>query len=141
MPQGYTALNTMFMKIFQKQTTFISPKDIEKQIDCHVNKKKTSENINDAEVTDKRDRSTQNAKSISITMLEFEKNNKKWWKQKIPPPEKEMKDKWENVAAVEANRTQSAVHKRLKEEGKLTGCSSSEWAKRSGRVYVYIVTT
>ena len=39
MLQDYTALNTMFRKTLQKQTTFISPKGNEKQIDYILTKK------------------------------------------------------------------------------------------------------
>ena len=38
--QGYTALNTIYRKSLQKQTTFISPKGNEKHIDCILTKRR-----------------------------------------------------------------------------------------------------
>ena len=40
MLQDYTALNTMFRKTLQKQTTFIFPKGNEKQIDYILTKRR-----------------------------------------------------------------------------------------------------
>ena len=52
MLQDYTALNTMFRKTPQKQTTFISPKGNEKQIDYILTKRRHLKHIKDAEAND-----------------------------------------------------------------------------------------
>ena len=49
MLQDYTALNTMFRKTPQKQTTFTSPKGNEKQIDHKQTKRRYLKHIKDAE--------------------------------------------------------------------------------------------
>ena len=50
--QGYTALNTMYRKTPQKQTTFISPKGKEKQIDHILIKRRHLKYSKDAEAND-----------------------------------------------------------------------------------------
>ena len=52
MLQDYTALNTMFRKTPQKQTTFTSPKGNEKQIDYILTKRRYLQHIKDAEAND-----------------------------------------------------------------------------------------
>ena len=52
MLNDYSALNTMFRKTPQKQTTFVSPKGKEKQIDHTLTEKRYLRNVNDAEVND-----------------------------------------------------------------------------------------
>ena len=52
MLEGYTALNTMYRKTLQKQTTFISPKGKEKQIDYILTKRRYSRHAKDAEAND-----------------------------------------------------------------------------------------
>ena len=52
MLQGYTALNTTYGKTLQKQTTFISPKGNEKQIDNILTKRRYLRNNKDAEAND-----------------------------------------------------------------------------------------
>ena len=52
MLQDYTALNTMFRKTPQKQTTFTSPKGNEKQIDCILTRRRYLKHIKDAEAND-----------------------------------------------------------------------------------------
>ena len=52
MLQGYTALNTMYRKTLQKQTTFISPKGKEKQIDYILTKRRYLRHAKDAEAND-----------------------------------------------------------------------------------------
>ena len=52
MLQDYTALNTMFRMTPQKQTTFISPKGKEKQIDYVLTKRRHLKHIKDAEAND-----------------------------------------------------------------------------------------
>ena len=52
MLQDYTALNTMFRKTPQKQTTVTSPKGNEKQIDYILTKRRYLKHIKDAEVND-----------------------------------------------------------------------------------------
>ena len=52
MLQGYTALNTMYRKTPQKQTTFISPKGKEKQIDYILTKRRYLRHAEDAEAND-----------------------------------------------------------------------------------------
>ena len=52
MLQGYTALNTMYRKIPQKQTTFISQKGKEKQIDYILTKRRYLRHAKDAEAND-----------------------------------------------------------------------------------------
>ena len=49
MLQGYTALNAMYRKTPQKQTTFISTKGKEKQIDCILTKRRYLRHAKDAE--------------------------------------------------------------------------------------------
>ena len=50
--QGYTALNTMYRKTPQKQTTFISPKGNEKQINYILTKRRHLRHNKDAEAND-----------------------------------------------------------------------------------------
>ena len=50
--QDYTALNTMFRKTPQKQTTFTSPKGNEKQIDYILARRRYLKHIKDAESND-----------------------------------------------------------------------------------------
>ena len=52
MLNDYSALNTMFRKTPQKQTTFVSPKGKEKQIDYILTKKRYLRNVKDAEAND-----------------------------------------------------------------------------------------
>ena len=52
MLQDYTALNTMFRKTPQKQTTFVSPKGKEKQSDYILTKRRCLRHIKDAEAND-----------------------------------------------------------------------------------------
>ena len=52
MLQGYTALNTIYRKTHQKQTTFVSPKGNEKQIDCILTKRRYLRYNKDAEAND-----------------------------------------------------------------------------------------
>ena len=52
MLQGYTALNTMYRKTPQKQTTFVSPKGKEKQIDYILTKRRYLRHNQDAEAND-----------------------------------------------------------------------------------------
>ena len=51
-PQWYSALNTMFRKTPQKQTSFVSPKGKEKQIDYILTKRRYLRNVKDAEAND-----------------------------------------------------------------------------------------
>ena len=52
MLQGYTALNTMYRKTPQKQTTFVSPKGKEKHIDFTLTKRRYLRHNKDAEAND-----------------------------------------------------------------------------------------
>ena len=52
MLQGYTALNTTYRKTPQKQTTFVSPKGKEKQIDYILTKRRYLRYTEDAEAND-----------------------------------------------------------------------------------------
>ena len=52
MLNDYSALNTMFRKTPQKQTSFVSPKGKEKQIDYIVTKRRHLRNVKDAEAND-----------------------------------------------------------------------------------------
>ena len=52
MLHDHSALNTMFRKTHQKQTTFTSPKGNEKQIDYILTKRRYLEHIKDAEAND-----------------------------------------------------------------------------------------
>ena len=52
MLQDYTALNTMYRKTPQKQTTFIFPKGNEKQIDYMLTKRRCLRYNKDAEAND-----------------------------------------------------------------------------------------
>ena len=52
MLQEYTALNTMYRKTHQKQTTFTSPKGNEKQIDYILTKRRYLRYNKDAEAND-----------------------------------------------------------------------------------------
>ena len=52
MLNDYSALNTMFRKTPQKQTSFVSPKGKEKQIDYILTKKRYLRNVKDAEAND-----------------------------------------------------------------------------------------
>ena len=52
MLNGYSALNTMFRKTPQKQTSFVSPKGKEKQIDYILTKRRYLRNVKDAEAND-----------------------------------------------------------------------------------------
>ena len=52
MLQVFTALNMMFRKTPQKQTSFVSPKGKEKQIDYILTKRRYLRNIKDAEAND-----------------------------------------------------------------------------------------
>ena len=52
MLQGYTTLNTMYRKTPQEQTTFISPKGNEKQIDYILTKRRYLRQKKDAEAND-----------------------------------------------------------------------------------------
>ena len=52
MLQDYTALNTMYRKTPQKQTTFISPKGNEKHIDYILSKRRYLRYNKDAEAND-----------------------------------------------------------------------------------------
>ena len=52
MLQGYTALNTIYRKTPQKQTTFVSPKGKEKQIDYILTKRRYLRHTKDAEAND-----------------------------------------------------------------------------------------
>ena len=52
MSQGYTALNTMYRKTPQKQTTFVSPKGNEKQINFILTKRRHLRHATDAEAND-----------------------------------------------------------------------------------------
>ena len=55
MLHDYSALNTMFRKTPQKQTTFVSPKGKEKQIDYILTKRRYLRHANDAEANDMSD--------------------------------------------------------------------------------------
>ena len=48
----YSALNTMFRKTPQKQTSFVSPKGKEKQVDYILTKRRYLRNVKDAEAND-----------------------------------------------------------------------------------------
>ena len=50
---GFTALNTMYRKTFEKQTTYRSPKGNEKQIDCMLTKRRYLKYNKDAEANDR----------------------------------------------------------------------------------------
>ena len=52
MLNDYSALNTMFKKTPQKQTSFVSPKGKEKQIDYILTKRRYLRNVKDAEAND-----------------------------------------------------------------------------------------
>ena len=52
MLQDYTALNTMFRKTLQKQTSFVSPKRKEKQIDYILTKRRYMRHVKDGEAND-----------------------------------------------------------------------------------------
>ena len=52
MINDYSALNTMFRKTAQKQTSFVSPKGKEKQIDYILTKRRYLKNVKDAEAND-----------------------------------------------------------------------------------------
>ena len=52
MLNDYSALNTMFRKTPQKQTSFVSPKGNEKQIDYILTKRRYLRNVKDAEAND-----------------------------------------------------------------------------------------
>ena len=52
MSNDYSALNTMFRKTPQKQTSFVSPKGKEKQIDYILTKRRYLNNVKDAEAND-----------------------------------------------------------------------------------------
>ena len=52
MLQGHTALNTMYRKTPQKQTTFVPPKGNEKQIDNILTKRRYLTHNKDAEAND-----------------------------------------------------------------------------------------
>ena len=52
MINDYSALNTMFRKTPQKQTSFVSPKGKEKQIDYILTKRRYLRNVKDAEAND-----------------------------------------------------------------------------------------
>ena len=52
MSNDYSALNTMFRKTPQKQTSFVSPKGKEKQIDYILTKRTYLRNVKDAEAND-----------------------------------------------------------------------------------------
>ena len=52
MLNDYSALNTMFRKTQQKQTSFVSPKGKEKQIDYILTKRRYLRNVKDAEAND-----------------------------------------------------------------------------------------
>ena len=52
MLNDYSALNTMFRKTPQKQTSFVSPKGKEKQIDYILTKRRYLRNVKDAEAYD-----------------------------------------------------------------------------------------
>ena len=52
MLQGYTALNAMYRKTLQKQTTSISPKGKEKQIGYILTKRRYLRHAKDAEAND-----------------------------------------------------------------------------------------
>ena len=52
MINDYSALNTMFRKTPQKQTSFVSPKGKEKQIDHILTKRRYLKNVKDAEAND-----------------------------------------------------------------------------------------
>ena len=52
MLNDYSALNTMFRKTPQKQTSFVSPKGKEKQIDYIFTKRRYLRNVKDAEAND-----------------------------------------------------------------------------------------
>ena len=52
MLNDYSALNTMFRKTPQKQTSFVSPKGKEKQIDCILTRRRYLGDVEDAEAND-----------------------------------------------------------------------------------------
>ena len=52
MLNDYSAFNTMFRKTPQKQTSFVSPKGQEKQIDHILTKRRYLRNVKDAEAND-----------------------------------------------------------------------------------------
>ena len=52
MLNDYSALNTTFRKTPQKQTSFVSPKGKEKQIDSILTKRRYLRNVKDAEAND-----------------------------------------------------------------------------------------
>ena len=52
MLNDYSALNTMFRKTPHKQTSFVSPKGKEKQIDYILTKRRYLRNVKDAEAND-----------------------------------------------------------------------------------------
>ena len=52
MLNDYSALNTMFRKTPQKQTSIVSPKGKEKQIDYILTKRRYLRNVKDAEAND-----------------------------------------------------------------------------------------
>ena len=52
MLNDYSALNKMFRKTQQKQTSFVSPKGKEKQIDYILTKRRHWRNVKDAEAND-----------------------------------------------------------------------------------------
>ena len=52
MLNDYSALNTMFRKTPHKQTSFVSPKGNEKQIDYILTKRRYLRNVKDAEAND-----------------------------------------------------------------------------------------
>ena len=177
MLQDYTALNTMFRKTPQKQTTFISPKGNEKQIDYILTKRRHLKHIEDAEAndiihmgsdhrcvmatftvsmpgknsnhknmkgkhdTEKRERSTQAEKNISIEMPELEKYQEivEIIKNTAATEETEAQEKRndakaqaerENAAAAKTNRTLEEAD--AQETGRRSMKSSSTETNRRG---------
>ena len=79
MLQDYTALNTKFRKTPQKQTTFISPKGNEKQIDYTLTKRRHLKDIKDAEASDMIHRGSDHRcvmATVTISMLGKNSNHK-----------------------------------------------------------------
>ena len=102
MLQGYTALNTMYRKTPQKQTTFLSPKGKEKQIDYILTKRRYLRHAKDAEANDMIHMGSDHRcvmASFTITMLEKNihiKNTRK--KDTIEHDEREQAE--QNIEAV-----------------------------------------
>ena len=109
MMQDYTALDTMFRKTPQEQTTFISPKGNEKQIDYILTKRRHLKHIKDVEANDMINMGSDHRCVMAISTISMLGKNSN---------HKDMKGKHDTVKRERSTKTAKNISIEMPELGK-----------------------